>query len=505
MSNFKSLTQKKKDYSIAELMDYKGSDTQKTANTSQTANTTGTFTPSNSATGGSRMSIKDVLSGIDLGLEEIAPSLPGITTLGSAIKSHYNSKGYAEDEAAAQAKLDALEASKPTYLESDELKGAKGDLADIEGAWNEKYPDGYQMKYGDRISELISKLGETEKFNYDVESDPLWNSIKDQYQRNALLGKQNAIGDAAGLTGGYGSSYAIAAGQQAYQQSISEMTDLIPELHNTALNAWQANRGALTDNLYAVMNAEDMEYSKWMDEYNMWANNRDYMAQKVANMSEEEFNHYLADLSSWQTDRAYYSGEKQQAIANQQWQASFDENRRQFNQQMAFNYINMGVGAAVDLTTAGISAGVQLAGIGADTALGAAGLALEQKQFDASLAYDTAMSQQDYEIALKELAEEQRQFDIKNGVDTQSISTQPVGGSRVTGSGVIDEDNGGTGPVNGDNVEKYNELIAGLEYQNKYSNTQLSRANKEGLIEYYYANEYITEETANKLIKEWLK
>ena len=474
MGNYKSITGKKKDYSIAELLDERT--TQKSSGTVQkSSETTGTFNVP---------TVSDVAKGIDEGLSGIAEYLPGVTSIGSAIKGHYRNKSYQEDEAAAQAKLDAVESSKPTYSESENLKASRDELAEIEGG----RPSEYQSKYDDEISQLINELGETKKFNYDIESDPLWHSIKDQYQRNAILGMQNAMGDAANMTGGYGSSNAVIAGQQAYQQNISEMTDIIPELQNTALNAWQANRGALTDNLYALMNADDADYTKWMNEYNMWATDREYYAQKVANMSDEEFNRYLAELSSWENDRAYYAGQKQQAVANQQWEANFAEQRRQFNQQMAFNYINMGVGATVDLTTAGMSAGVSLAGIGVDAALGGAELAIqnkqynsslaeEQRQFDASLAHDTAMSEKEYELALKEFAEEQRQFDATLGYNYAELNEKKR--QFDSENSVSDIDIDGDDPID----LTYNDTVAylkayGLDYSsivteaefNKYKN-----------------------------------
>lgn len=438
MGNFTPITGKKKEYSIAELLG--GTGTQKQTASQSTGNeAAGTFTPTKAATQSEGLSISEILSGVDAGMEEVADYLPGITSLGSAIKGHYRNKGYQEDEAAADAALAANLASKPgEYEESDELKGLREELKGVEAG----KPDAYESKYTDQISELIGKLGETEKFSYDIESDPLWHSIKDQYQRSAMLGMQDAMGNAAALSGGYGSSYAAMAGQQAYQQSISEMTDIIPQLHDTALGAWQANRDALTDNLYAVMNAKDMERTDYELEYNMWVNDRDYLAQKIENMSDDEFNRYLTELSVWQDERDYYTSRKDTAVANQQWEANFAEQRRQFNQQMAFNYINMGVGAAVDLTTAGMSAGVSLAGIGADTALGAAGLALDAKQmqndtdynyaalaedgrqFDASLAHETAMSDREYELALKEFEEGQRQFDATLGYDYAKLNEE---------------------------------------------------------------------------------
>ena len=496
MANFTSITGKKKDYSIAELLDERT--TQKSSGTVQkSSGTTGTFDVP---------SVTEIAKGIDESVSGIAEYLPGVTSVGSAIKGYYRNKSYQEDEAAAQAKLEAVENSKPTYSESENLKASRDELAEIESG----RPSEYQSKYDDEISQLINELGETKKFNYDVESDPLWHSIKDQYQRNAILGMQNAMGDAANLTGGYGSSNAVIAGQQAYQQNISEMTDIIPELQNTALNAWQANRGALTDNLYALMNADDADYNKWLNEYNMWATDREYYAQKVANMSDEEFNRYLAELSSWESDRAYYAGQKQQAVANQQWEANFAEQRRQFNQQMAFNYINMGVGAAVDLTTAGMSAGVSLAGIGVDAALGGAELAIqnkqyesslaeEQRQFDASLAQDSAMSEKEYELALKELAEEQRQFNIKNGVGTGTVSTQsvPITGEGDGGNPIVDGDGGN--PVENQYSEDAYKRFR-IHLANMSNNSERISSIQEN-----YMNGYINDEQMDSLMKKYNK
>lgn len=504
---FKNLTEKvkTKDYSIAELL---GSGTSKTANTQKASSgITGTFTPSKTVASGTKSSIADILAGVDEKVGSVASNLPGITTAGAAIKSHYNSKGYAEDKAAADSQLKSLEASKPgDFAESDALSAERNNLSQIEKQWAEKYPDGYQGKYDDKISELIDRLSQNEKFSYDFATDPVFNSIKDQYQRNAMLGMREAMGAAAGLTGGYGNSNAQMAGQQAYQQSISEMTDIIPELADSSLARWQANRGALTDNLYAVMSADQQDFSKYQAEYEQWATDRDYFANKIANMRDDEFEEYYAKLQAWQADRAFYSGEKQQAIANQQFEQQLSEERRQFNNQMLYNYINMGVGAGVDLLGIGVDAALSGANLLEDKRQFDASLAQEQAQFDANLAHEDKWNQADYDLALKEFIEDQRQFNANLGYDYASLAqNQNQFDANLAEeqrqfnfeNDIVIEDTEET-----DDEEQLKALNLYLKNSDHYDDPQKYR---ETAIAEAYEKGYITENTARELIKKWLK
>ena len=395
----------------------------------------GTFTPKiNQAVD----TVKKGVSGIVSGAKDTAVSIGEVlgtgTSLGQMAASNKNMAQYKSDESYYGGLLEETEANKPgEYKESEALTNLRGELATVEG----QKPDAFVNKYEGQIDALLDKLQSREKFSYDFNTDPTWLALKDQYQRNAMLGMQSAMGDAAGLTGGYASSYAQQVGQQTYQQSISEMTDIIPELHGQALNVWQAENQQMQSNLAALQTQSDLDYAQHFNDWQIWNTDRNYMYQKVADMSEDEFNKYMYGVERWLQDRAYYAGQKQIAIQNQQWQLQLDESRRQFNNQLAFNYINMGVGAAVDLTTTGMQVGASLAGTAADFALGVGGLAADQYQFDKRLEYDYEMSDRDYELAMMEmaqnqgqfdasLAEEQRQFNYKNGIGTQSLGTQGV-------------------------------------------------------------------------------
>ena len=395
----------------------------------------GSFQPKISdAVNNTKSKVSDFVDGAKETAQEVGKAVPGVTNLGQSLKSYANMNEYANDKAQAQANLDRLANSEPgKYQESQQLSDMRGQLADIEN----QRPGDFNNKYEAQIDELLNRMTNQKPFSYDFSTDPTWQTLSDQYKRNAILAMENAMGDAAGLTGGYASSWSQAAGQQAYQQEISQMTDIIPELANNALNRWQANNQQLASNLAALQSQQESDYSRYYNDWQLWNTDRNYMYQKVKDMSDDEFNKYLYELNRWQTDRAYYSEQKQIAQQNEQWQLQLNESRRQFNQQMLFNYVNLGVGAAVDLTTAGMSAGVQLAGIGADAALGAANLAEDRRQYDENLewqkdkygqdmAFNEKWNQKDYDLAMAQLAEEQRQFDGEMGYKYTSLNAKNV-------------------------------------------------------------------------------
>ena len=57
------------------------------------------------------------------------------------------------------------------------------------------------------------------------------------------------MGKAAGLTGGYGSTYAEGLGEQQYQSYMSELTDMIPSLYQKAYDKYVSD-GAKLEELY---------------------------------------------------------------------------------------------------------------------------------------------------------------------------------------------------------------------------------------------------------------
>ena len=82
----------------------------------------------------------------------------------------------------------------------------------------QKGPDSYDSQY----QALYQQMAQREPFSYDPDTDPVYQSLAAQYQTQGQQAMTDTMAQAAGLTGGYGSSYAQSAGQQAYQNSLSQ-------------------------------------------------------------------------------------------------------------------------------------------------------------------------------------------------------------------------------------------------------------------------------------------
>jgi len=114
----------------------------------------------------------------------------------------------------------------------------------------------------DLDSELEKLYGSitSRSFSYNPSADPLYRSYADSYARRGRMAMRDTMGQAAALTGGYGSSYAQRVGQQQYNEYLSSLSDVLPELYDMAYTRYQSE----TDSLQS---AYDMNWQRREDEY----------------------------------------------------------------------------------------------------------------------------------------------------------------------------------------------------------------------------------------------
>ena len=74
----------------------------------------------------------------------------------------------------------------------------------------------YKSRYGDALKNNLAKVMEKKNFSYDADKDKLFSQYKNSYEKSGRTAMRDTMGNAASLTGGYGNSYAVTAGQQAY-------------------------------------------------------------------------------------------------------------------------------------------------------------------------------------------------------------------------------------------------------------------------------------------------
>lgn len=144
----------------------------------------------------------------------------------------------------------------------------------------------YAGTFEDQLRDLYSQIQNRPDFSYDVNADPLYDMYKDKYVQQGKLAMKDTMGQAAALTGGYGSTYGQQVGQQTYDAYLQNLGDVIPELYNLAYKKYSDDGDKLLT-LYGLTGQQrDTEYNRWRDELS------DYnYEQEVARQREEtEYN-----------------------------------------------------------------------------------------------------------------------------------------------------------------------------------------------------------------------
>lgn len=94
-------------------------------------------------------------------------------------------------------------------------------------------------QYDTIINSLLDKISNREPFQYDVNGDALYQQYKDRYTQGGQMAMRDTMAQAAALTGGYGNTWAQNAGQQAYQQYMTQLADKVPELEQRAYDRYR--------------------------------------------------------------------------------------------------------------------------------------------------------------------------------------------------------------------------------------------------------------------------
>lgn len=140
--------------------------------------------------------------------------------------------------------------------------GGYGDIPDF--VYN---PTQYSSKYYDQMDAILRDLN-LDKFKFDLNGEELYQQYKDQYLRNGRLAMMDTMGQAAGLTGGYGSTYAQNAGQQAYQGYVNDLNNVVPDVYNAAYTRWRDSISDKLNQYKLLADADNRDYTRWADEEN---------------------------------------------------------------------------------------------------------------------------------------------------------------------------------------------------------------------------------------------
>lgn len=135
-------------------------------------------------------------------------------------------------------------------------------------AYDPSKNDAYQ-RANDQATAIYDKIMNRGEFSYDVNKDKLYQQYRDLYAQMGRSAMEDTMGQAAALTGGYGSTYSQNAGQQAYNAYLQKLNEVVPELYNAAYNRYNQEGQDLMD-LYSMARSNaDSAYER---DYNQWYN-----------------------------------------------------------------------------------------------------------------------------------------------------------------------------------------------------------------------------------------
>lgn len=168
------------------------------------------------------------------------------------------------------------------------LEKAKGELPQYAGTYDAQLDSLYQQIVG------------RDKFSYDMNEDLFYQQAADQYQKMGNMAMMDTMGQAAALTGGYGSSYGQSVGQQAYQGYLQQLNDNLPQFYQAALDAYNAEGDQMMTQYGMLGDLANREYSMYQDD----------LAQYWQNVG------YLQDVADAEYSRGYenwYNAEQKKA------------------------------------------------------------------------------------------------------------------------------------------------------------------------------------------------
>jgi hypothetical protein len=134
-----------------------------------------------------------------------------------------------------------------------------------------------RTSYTDQIKAMMSQIQNRDKFSYDVDTDPLFQQALASAMNSGKTAMQDTIGQASALTGGYGSTYATSAGNQAYNAFIEDAYDNLTQYYQMAMEKYQMEGDEMYRQLGMLNDADATEYSRMVTAYDATYAHRNQM------------------------------------------------------------------------------------------------------------------------------------------------------------------------------------------------------------------------------------
>lgn len=168
-------------------------------------------------------------------------------------------------------------------------------------------PGDFSFSKQQGMDDIWNQIQNREKFSYDVNGDALYQQYKDQYINQGKMAMMDTMGRAAAMTGGYGNSYAQSVGQQAYQGSLQQLTDKIPELYSLAMSKYQMEGDELLNKYGLYTDQFNREYGMHRDAVADYNTERGHLSDMWGKSHSMDMDTYNAGLNKAMAENESYN------------------------------------------------------------------------------------------------------------------------------------------------------------------------------------------------------
>lgn len=197
-------------------------------------------------------------------------------------------------------------------------------------------PAAYQSQYQSTISGLLGRIGNRGTFSYNPLADANYQNLAKIYDANGTKAMRDTLGQAAGLNGGYNTSWATSAAAQAKNDYNQQLAALIPELEQNAYQRWADNFNMDISALNAYQAADDSLYGRYRDAVadSQWQYSQDYGRYRD-NVSDsqwkysQDYNKYRDQIGDNQWNQNFEYNRGRDSVADSQWQKDFNLRKSQ--------------------------------------------------------------------------------------------------------------------------------------------------------------------------------
>lgn len=205
-------------------------------------------------------------------------------------------------------------------------------------------PGEFQSQYSSDIQNIINSIKNREQFKTDdVFQSDLYTTMRDQAIKNGQKSMRDTMGSAQAATGGYGSTYAQAAGQQAYDNALANFNNTTLDIYDRVYNQYLQEGQELYNQLNMYNNQDSIDYNRYRDTVADYQADRNYYAGRYDSSWNQDMSQYQQDQAMQQWAENYAYQKTQDALAQQNWQTQFDYQKQQDalaqqNWQAQFDY-----------------------------------------------------------------------------------------------------------------------------------------------------------------------